>query len=469
MFEWLKNQVNKSSFYLCKGVCMFKLKTGNVIQKLNKMDRKQAYTLAAIVVVCFIALLSLASFLGGADDTSFDGMTTRGYDLAQMPFVNDEAESYLLASKYPDMQNNGSSLLYSPEEKEARQEEDAANAQEDEESTSGSSGRENSYSGGGYGGRGYGSGRGGSRGSTTVGQLGQASVKGAGGSGMTGTFGAPRGDFSPYKSQDKGTEIAPQLKNTDAKKALSQFAQTSRAAAGLKDGKGGNAKKALMGGNIKGSEAFTDKGVDLSKSGGLALDTNAPVTSADLSNLEDKLDDAAKEAKEESDQIKEDMWDRLREQLFSGMINMVLNLAGQAAGNLLDKAMYGSTTKAASKEVMQQQLGATYDPENPNGNKLAQLQLCGSTNTKDCSAYQTWMGGGKTVAEAAAAHGVSNRDMRLNVKHNAGQFSYGKGTLADVYNGSTTQIGSSDTGNRNPCYGKPKGTEVNNGNGYTIC
>lgn len=466
MFEWLKNQVNKSSFYLCKGVCMFKLKTGNVIQKLNKMDRKQAYTLAAIVVVCFIALLSLASFLGGADDTSFDGMTTRGYDLAQMPFVNDEAESYLLASKYPDMQNNGSSLLYSPEEKEARQEEDAANAEEDEESTSGSSGREDSYSGGGYGGRGYGSGRGGSGGSTTVGQLGQASVKGAGGSGMTGTFGAPRGDFSPYKSQDKGTEIAPQLKNTDAKKALSQFAQTSRAAAGLKDGKGGNAKKALMGGNIKGSEAFTDKGVDLSKSGGLALDTNAPVTSADLSNLEDKLDDAAKEAKEENDQIQEDMWDRLREQLFSGMINMVLNLAGQAASNLLDKAMYGSTTKAASKEVMQQQLGATYDPKNPDGNKLVQLQLCGSTNTTNCDAYKTWMQGG-TVADAAKSWGVSNRDMRLNVKHNAGQFSYGKGTLADVYNGYTKQIGSSGTGNGDPCYGIEVGKTINMGNGQT--
>ena len=82
---------------------MFKLKPGNVFQKINKMDKKQAYTWGAIVVVCFVALLTLASFMGDADETSFDGFNTRGYDLAQMPFLNDEAEEYLLASKYPDM------------------------------------------------------------------------------------------------------------------------------------------------------------------------------------------------------------------------------------------------------------------------------------------------------------------------------------------------------------------------------
>ena len=46
---------------------MFKLKPGNVFQKLNTMDKKQAYTWGAIVVVCFIALITLASFLDDAD------------------------------------------------------------------------------------------------------------------------------------------------------------------------------------------------------------------------------------------------------------------------------------------------------------------------------------------------------------------------------------------------------------------
>ena len=115
---------------------MFKLKPGNVFQKLNKMDKKQAYTWGAIVVVCFIALITLASFLDDADDASFDGFNTRGYDLAQMPFVNDEAEEYLLASKYPDMKNNGSTMLYSQAEKEARQEADAEAGADSEEASS---------------------------------------------------------------------------------------------------------------------------------------------------------------------------------------------------------------------------------------------------------------------------------------------------------------------------------------------
>ena len=55
-----------------------KLKPGNVFQKINKMDRKQAYTWGAIIVVCFVALLTLASFMGDADESSFDGFNTRG-------------------------------------------------------------------------------------------------------------------------------------------------------------------------------------------------------------------------------------------------------------------------------------------------------------------------------------------------------------------------------------------------------
>ena len=153
---------------------MFKLKPGNVFEKMNKMNRKQAYTLGAIVIVCLIALISLASFMGQADDESFDNLNARGYDLAQMPFVSDEAEQYLLASKYPDMQNNGATVLYSAEEKEERQAEDAEAAAEEEQteevqeesyssydnsSYSGSSGRRS------YGGRS----RGGSGASTQVG------------------------------------------------------------------------------------------------------------------------------------------------------------------------------------------------------------------------------------------------------------------------------------------------------------
>lgn len=328
---------------------MFKLKPGNVFQKINKMDRKQAYTLGAIVVVVFVALITMASFLGKADDSSFDGFNSRGYDLAQMPFVNDEAEEYLLASKYPDMQGNNSTMLYSSSEKEERQAEDAAQAEEEAsgDTSSDTASADSSYSG--YSGRGY-SGRGGARTPTQIGQLGSASMRGSGGSGISATWGAPKGDFSPYKSQDKGTETPLQLKNTDAKKALSQFARGSAAAAGLKDGKSINAKRALMGAGIKGSEAFSETGaVDLSKAGGLNLDTNAPVSSADLSNLDKKIDDANQKGKDEKKKEDEkfgntlanDLWKQVltkavdlgMQQLSEGIDTWMANISANKAGN----------------------------------------------------------------------------------------------------------------------------------------
>lgn len=316
---------------------MFKLKPGNVFQKINTMDKKQAYTWGAVVVVCIIALITLASFLGDAEDTSFDGFDTRGYDLAQMPFVNDEAEEYLLASKYPDMQNNGAAMLYSQEEKEARQEADAE-AEASEESADSDS----AYSSGGYTSRGY-SGRGGGAGGgspTQVGSLGSASMGRAGGSGVSSTFGAPRGDFSPYKSQEKGSEIQYQLKNADAQKALSQFARSSRAAAGLKDNRNANAKRALMGGGIKGSEAFTDSGVDMSKASGLNLDTNAPVSSADLSNLDQAVSDAANKGGDDKKNFLNNLnnetsfWEQLGQNLLNAGVQIGLNYAMDSLANL---------------------------------------------------------------------------------------------------------------------------------------
>ena len=346
-----------------------KLKPGNVFQKINKMDRKQAYTWGAIIVVCFVALLTLASFMGDADESSFDGFNTRGYDLAQMPFLNDEAEEYLLASKYPDMQGNNSTMLYSAAEKEARQEEDAAAAAEEAaaEDFSASGMDSADYVPGGYGGSGGGySGGGASSGPTQIGQLDNASVSHASGSGVNTSWGAPRGDFSPYKSQEKGTE-APfqQLKNQDARRALSQFAQTSRAAAGLRDSKGANAKRALMGGHVQGSEAFTENGVDLSKSGGLALDTNAPVSSADLSNLDDALSDAAQQGQEQKEDNTSTLEERLLEQLFSGLINLGMqtigNLLGQGIdalqGTIAGNNAYGSSLQDAGMSAANQPVG----------------------------------------------------------------------------------------------------------------
>lgn len=310
---------------------MFKIdKAKNIIARLNNMSKKEAYTWGAVALVCLVALLLLGSLFGDASDPSFDGMSSRGYDLAQMPFLDDEAEKYLLSSKYKDMQGAQVDALYSSEEKKARQEEDAANAAQgaaDEQSSAGG----DAYAGGASSGRvrGY-RGGGGSRTPTAVGQLGSPKSGGAsgGGSGLNATWGNPSGDFSPYnRSQDKGNETPLTLKNKDARRALSQFAQTSRASAGLKDSKGLNSKRALMGGDIKNSEAFTESGVQLSS--GLTtddLDTNAPAGSADLSGLDDALSDANDNAKDDNND--DDHW------LLETILGFVKDLTGQFSSML---------------------------------------------------------------------------------------------------------------------------------------
>lgn len=385
---------------------MFKLKPGNVFQKMNKMDRKQAYTLGAIVVVVFVALITMASFLGKADDSSFEDFNSRGYDLAQMPFVNDEAEEYLLASKYPDMQGNNSTMLYSSSEKEERQAEDAAQAEEEaatSDTSADSSSALSSYSG--YSGRGY-SGRGGARTPTQIGQLGSASMRGTGGSGISATWGAPKGDFSPYKSQDKGTEAPLQFKNTDAKKALSQFARGSAAAAGLKDGKNVNAKRALMGAGIKGSEAFSETGsVDLSKAGGLNLDTNAPVSSADLSNLDKKIDDAAQKGRDEKKKEEENFGNSLANDLWKQVLTKVVDIGMQQLSQGIDTWMANmSANKAGNnyaselgKELLNKKVGELTDEE-----KALVSSALGTSNLGDGTVRDAWKNGGKKQPEQPA-------------------------------------------------------------------
>ncbi len=398
---------------------MFKLKPGNVFQKMNTMNRKQAYTWGGIIVVCFIALITLASFMGDADDASFDGMDARGYDLAQMPFVNDEAEQYLLAAKYPDMQNNNATVLYSAAEKEARQEEDAAReAEESDDDVSSyvsarsrrSTGENDSsnYSRSRNRGRGR---TGGTGGRTQVNQLSSANMGRANGSGVNSTFGAPRGDFSPYKSQEKGKETPAQLRNQDARKALYQMARGSQAAAGLKDGKSANAKRAMMGGNIQGSEAFSDKGVDLAKLGGLTLDTNAPITSSDLSNLDKDVAEGAKKAEDKKDKEDQSLKDKLLEQLYSGLINLGM----QGLGNMMNKgidAMWEGIAanregKAYANNVIESMNGVTPSQCTDPGCQSMARGFLGDN-------YNAWASGDSSFGDFTESNGITKYQMRHN-------------------------------------------------------
>lgn len=328
---------------------MFNFKSslgGKVFTKLNRMDKKQAYTYGGIIIVALAALLVLASAAGSGPDDSFDDLQGRGYDLAQMPFVNDEAEQYLLAAKYPDMQNNNSQALYSKEEKEERQEADALQAAEEsitEESSSVSS----SYSSGYTGYR-----RGGSSTPRTPTQIGSFSPSGsmasASGGNTSATFGGTvKGDFSPFQRQDKGKE-APFVDPKNARQALARFNAASRAAARGAN-KAADSQKALFGSKVDGTGDFNaTSGVPLLGTGD-GINYEAGET-ADLKNLDKTVDQKAAEAREKAaeQQLAEEQ--SLGEMFLQGLMQMGLELGKQFLGNKINQWSAAAQTNHYAKK-----------------------------------------------------------------------------------------------------------------------
>lgn len=382
---------------------MFKLKAGNVIEKLNKMDRKQAYTYGAIGVGVLVALILLASFLGNAEESSFDDFSTRGYDLANSPFVTDEAEEFLLASAYPDMKNNDAYTLYGPAEKAQRQAEDSLAQEEEESSDDFSSSASDSASYNTSSGYTYRGGRGGSgsRNPTQVGQLGGASMSHASGSGTNSSWGSPRLDTTPYQRNEMGKDpINSQAKGADARRALSQFASSSQAGARLKEGKAVNMKRALQGGDIIGATMNPDGTVDLSKVDAMNLDTNAPEPgSADLDNLGDNLSKAADDAKDKDDN--ENKGDELS--FFENILQMgaqkLFESLANAAGKFAEKQVNSWSNSLSETRDLNRQAKNMWN-EDPLSNSSRQVlknmypdaNWDGCKTMSACSAGDGWKG-----------------------------------------------------------------------------
>lgn len=346
-------------------------KPKKVFEKLNKMDRKQAYTVGAIIVVAVIALLMLVSSLDTEGD-SLEGMNPRGYDLAAMPFVNDEAEKMLLASYYPDMRENGSTLLYTPLEREQREQADlaeyelvpvvedgpAGNTEQaaEQEQAAASGGASGS---GGSGRRGKGAGAG--RTPTEIGKLTSANVTSSGGSGFNSSWN-PSVDNRGLNGQ-AGSVAPAQLQTGDARKTLGQFRAGSFAASRLRDNKMANARKAMMGGNIQGSQAFGKNGIDASKLGGLALDTSELPKTTDLGNLDDKVDNAVKEhEKPEKPEEKLSFWEQLGQDLLRQAASSLVDSITSGIGDSIKGWVNGnSASRAAGKKVTAERMGVSYD------------------------------------------------------------------------------------------------------------
>ncbi|MGN0023762.1 MAG: hypothetical protein ACI352_07050, partial [Elusimicrobiaceae bacterium] len=92
--------------------------------------KTQAYTWAACIMVLVFAVSIAASVKGaGKKNDSQEAYRKQAFDLGNMPFSDDSAEAYLLASnKYNDIAKNSLiNGLFSKEQKEERQESDALN------------------------------------------------------------------------------------------------------------------------------------------------------------------------------------------------------------------------------------------------------------------------------------------------------------------------------------------------------
>lgn len=428
-------------------------------KKLNSMDRKQAYTWGSVVLVAILALLLLGSAASN-DTDDFSTFESRGYDLANMPFSTDEAEQYLLANKYPDMKDTQAFGLYSADEKAARQKTDEFEEEEMEENwTSGvrdSGHGGNARVGGSY----HGGARVGGTGTrTNVGQLSSANLKGARGSGMSGTFG-PRGDFSNFKSQDKGYDKAPGMNSgsSSARKALFQTAMGSRAAAGLKDNKLINAKKAMLGGHIDGSKAFlSDSGaVDLSQAKGLNLDTNAPVGGPDLSDLDKALENANEDAsddaqkQDEQDWVKE-MMQRLAEQMLQMVAQKLINMGFGWVENKID---YLTDVHQMNAATNQEQLVAAYETYLKDG-----IYKAGGENGDTFEFKFVDKEGKKWETKDGAK--LSQKEFNKQFK---GAENYGALQDWNRSHSKTTVMGRQSNNrnhnNSNPCLGKASGTQV---------
>ncbi len=377
-------------------------KPKKVFEKLNKMDRKQAYTVGAIITVAIIALLMLVSSLGGEEDP-MQGMNPRGYDLASMPFVNDLAEQELLASRYPDMRENGSTLLYSSQEKKDRQEASAAEeyelvpVEEIQPAEASPAQQEESkpqeYTGS-YGGAGAGAGRVASRTPTAIGKLTSAGMATSSGSGISSTWG-PSVDNRGLNGQTGYVGAAATTGPANAKQDLRQARFGSYAAARNKNRMMTDARKAMQNGNIAGTQQ-AKQGPEIGKFGGLTSETGDVPHMADLGALDEAVDNAVKDQqKKEKPEEKMGFWEQLGQDLLR-----------QAAGSLVDSVMSGvgdsikgwvngnSASRTAGKKAAAERMGVPYD----------QLTATEQQALKDAGiTKETWDGGKVSTGKAYRA------------------------------------------------------------------
>ncbi|MGB2579145.1 hypothetical protein AAIR98_001064 [Elusimicrobium simillimum] len=318
---------------------------------LKNMDKKTAYTWGACALLFIFVISTLASVMGGEEGNpdQFDGLKSRAVDLAQLPFVNDEAEQELLA-RYNDINGNPvTSTLYSAEEKEARQEMDALvgipdapdeeyeDAQKEIDARNARNAAAASYSTnrGSY-----------TRTTTPIGSLssaGMARMSGGGGS-RTWTPGnaVPKAAGTGGKGLTK--ESVEKLKKTEAgRNLLNAYAQTMSAS-----NKSGEAAMSDAIAAFKNSKSTAELDSDLEKAlESLTLEDMVAKAEEKMgsedpgatNDEEDNLKDAESKTKDNNKEAKDcdGFWECLGQQALKGLVDKATNIgADYAKGKLMD-------------------------------------------------------------------------------------------------------------------------------------
>ncbi|ACC98199.1 hypothetical protein Emin_0644 [Elusimicrobium minutum Pei191] len=309
----------------------------------KNMDKKKAYTWGACALVFLLVLFTLIGAMAGSDEgkpDDFSNLSSRNFDLAQLPFVNDEAEKELLA-KYNDISGVPDSTLFTPEEKEARQEADALSEEEAPDAeyeaalkelsarnTPAPAPASSAYSS-------YGSGV--SKPATQIGTMSKGSMVSGGGGGLRGTSWTP-GNASASNAKTANTKVSKEMlaklsKTERGRSLLQAYAESSAGA--KKDGEGAlsGAMAAFQGGKAT-AELDTDLETAMAE---LALDETAGIGGQAASEGPSIGDvaKAVKDGQEKKDrqipEPKPSFWAELGKQMLKGLVDGATQIAiGQA-------------------------------------------------------------------------------------------------------------------------------------------
>ena len=205
----------------------------------------------------------------------------------------------------------------------------------------------------------------------------------------------------------------------------------------------------MQGGNVQGSQAFGEKGIDVSKLGGLALDTSELPKTTDLGNLDDAVDNAVKDQqkKEEKDK-KLGFWEQLGQDMLRSFATGLVNAVTTGVGDSLKGWVNGNAaSRAAGKQEAANLYSKNWD-DLPNDVQQRLIQKYGKTSNGTAKTVddmrEEWNKGRLNIKSSGDFYkDVKTTGTVSTPRHQGYWDEYGKsrGSTPSPANNNTTQVG----------------------------